>query len=96
MAILKVKTDIIANISASPIFVIMSVEVFTINVIVFIRDVIKCFTSDWLINLCVQITNWPNIFVDQGQFSDLDFIRGTHQKKVSNLPIKCTLNIKDL
>ena len=46
MAILKVKTDIIANISASPIFVIMSVEVFTINVIVFIRDVIKCFTSD--------------------------------------------------
>jgi hypothetical protein len=27
--------------------------------------------------------NWPNIFVDQGQFmiSDPDFIRGTHQRE---------------
>jgi hypothetical protein len=40
-----------------------------------------CFTSDGPINLCIRATNWPNIFVDQGQFSDSDFIIGTHQKK---------------
>ena len=48
-AILKVETHTIANISASPkvqggIFVIMSV--FRTDVIVFIDDVIMCFTSD--------------------------------------------------
>ena len=46
-AILKVETDIITNISANPIgagiFVIMSV--FRTDVIVFICDVIMCFTS---------------------------------------------------
>ena len=83
---LKVETDIIANISASPIgragiFVIMSVEVFRTDIIVFISDVIKYFTSDWLINLCMWATNWPNIFVDQGQFSDPDFISSTYQGK---------------
>jgi hypothetical protein len=26
-----------------------------------------------------------NIFVDQGQFSDPDFISGTHQREISNL-----------
>jgi hypothetical protein len=51
MAILKVETDIIANIAASPIgrteiFVIMSVEAFRADVIVFIGHVIMCFTSD--------------------------------------------------
>jgi hypothetical protein len=40
-----------------------------------------CFTSDWPINLRMRVTNWPNIFVDQGQFSDLDFISGTHQRE---------------
>jgi hypothetical protein len=29
----------------------------------------------------MRVTNWPNIFVDQGQFSDPDFISGTHKKK---------------
>jgi hypothetical protein len=29
----------------------------------------------------MQVTNRPNIFVDQGQFSDPDFISGTHQRK---------------
>ena len=51
MAILKVETDIIANISASleeraGIFVIMSVRAFRTDVIVVISDVIMCFTSD--------------------------------------------------
>ena len=49
--ILKVETDIIANIPASPIrragiFMIMSIEAFITDVIVFICDVIMCFTSD--------------------------------------------------
>ena len=26
-------------------------------------------------------TNWPNIFVEQGQFSDPDFICDTHQRE---------------
>jgi len=50
-AILKVETNIIANISASSIgrtgiFVIKSVEPFRTDVIVFIGDVIMCFRSD--------------------------------------------------
>ena len=28
-----------------------------------------------------RVTNWRNIFVDQGQFSDPDFISGTHQRE---------------
>ena len=46
-----------------------------------------CLTSHWPIIfnisqfLHMQVTNRPNIFVDQGQFSDPDFISGTHQKK---------------
>ena len=37
-----------------------------------------CFMSDWPINLLMWVKNWPNIFVDQGQFSD---ISGTYQIK---------------
>ena len=49
-AVLKVETDIITNISASligraGIFVIMSVEALKNDVIVFICDIIMCFTS---------------------------------------------------
>ena len=82
-AILKVETDIKANISESltGIFVIMSVDAFRIDVIVFIVDVIMCFTSDCAINLCMRGTDWPNSFVDQGQFSDPDFTSGTHQRE---------------
>ena len=29
----------------------------------------------------MRVTNCPNIFVDQGQFSDPDFISGTHQRE---------------
>ena len=49
-AVLKVETDIIASIAASPIgqlLVIMSVDTFKTDVIVFISDaIITCFTSD--------------------------------------------------
>ena len=50
-AILKVETDIITNISASPIeragiFVIISVEAFRTDVIVLVDAVKICFTSD--------------------------------------------------
>ena len=84
--ILKVETNFIANISASPIvrariYVMMSVEAFRTDVIVFISDVIMCFTSDWPINLCTRVKNWPNIFVNQSQFSDSDFINGIHQRE---------------
>ena len=49
-AILRVETDIIVNISSSPIrpngkYLIMSVEAFRTDVIVFISDFIMCFTS---------------------------------------------------
>ena len=43
-------------------------------------DVIMCFTSDWPINWRMRVTNWPNIFVHQGQFSDPDLISCTHQR----------------
>lgn len=57
MSILKVEKEIIANIAASPIFLMMSVEVFRTDVIVFIGDVIMCFTLDWPINVRMRVTN---------------------------------------
>ena len=62
MAILKVETDIIGNISMSPIgrakiFVIMSVEAFRTDLIVLIGDFIMCFTSDGPINLHMRVMN---------------------------------------
>ena len=49
-----------------------------------------CFTSDWPINLCMRVTNWPTTFMNQGQFSDPDFISGTHQREnVQFANIKC-------
>jgi len=58
---LKVETDIIANICASPIgraviFVRMSVDTFRTDVIVFISDIVMCLTADWPINLCTRVT----------------------------------------
>ena len=83
---MKVETEIIANISAIPrgragIFVIMCVTAFRTDLIVFICDVIMCLTSDCPINLRMRVKNWPNICVDQNQFSDPDFISGTHQRE---------------
>jgi hypothetical protein len=60
---MKVETEIIANISAIPggragIFVIMCVTAFRTDLIVFICDVIMCFTSDCPINLHMRVTNF--------------------------------------
>jgi hypothetical protein len=93
-AVLKVETDL-SLVSQSSlkgravIFVIMFVETFRADIIVFIGDIIMCFTSDWQINLRMRVTNWPNIFVDQGQFSDSDFISGTHQRENVQIADKC-------
>ena len=84
LSILKVETDIIANISVSPkgragIYVIMSLKAFRTDIIVFIGDVIMCFMSD-----LHKATNWPNMFVRRGQRSDSDFNSGKYQRE--NVP----------
>ena len=87
-AVLKVETDIIASIAASStgwavILVIMYVEIFKTGVIVFIGDVVTL-TDNFQYQsqfLYMPVTNWPNIFVDQCQFSDPDFISGFHQRE---------------
>ena len=68
-SILKVETDIITNISLSligraRIFVIMSVEAFRTDVIVFISGIIMCFTSDWQINCTCELSTDLIFFVD--------------------------------
>jgi hypothetical protein len=54
----------------------------------FIWDVKMCLQSHWPIIFtsvsscaCRSVMNWPNIFVNQGQFSDPDFICGTHPRQ---------------
>ena len=85
-----VETDTIASIAASPIgpaviLVIMYYELFKTGDIIFIGDLKTCLTSHWPIIfnisqfLRMRVKTWPNIFVDQGQFSEPDFISGTHQ-----------------
>jgi hypothetical protein len=44
-------------------------------------EVIMFLTSDWLIFFRMRVTNWPNIFVNLGQFIDPDFISSTHQRE---------------
>jgi cellulose synthase/poly-beta-1,6-N-acetylglucosamine synthase-like glycosyltransferase len=70
------------------ILVIMYVKIFKTAVNVFICDVKMCLTSHWLIifniSQFLRVTNWPNIFVDQRQFSDPNFISGEHQRE--NVP----------
>ena len=83
MAVLKVETDIITSIAASPTgwavkLVIMYVAIFKTGVIVFIGE--------------VKMSLWTNlIFVDKGQFSDPDFISGTHQRENVQFANKCLL-----
>ena len=90
--ILKVETDIIANISANligrtGIFVIMSVEAFKTDIIVFIGDVIMCFTSDWQINLGMQVTT-DLVFLWIKVISVIQTLSAAHIKgKMSNLSI---------
>ena len=81
-AVLKVKTDIIASMTPSligrtTILVIMSVDT-SDNVCRYLQHSCYCFYQ-WCHNVFVvrltdmRVTNWPNIYVDQGQFSDPDF-----------------------
>ena len=86
---MKVETDIFsASLTGLTVMlVIMYVQIFKTNVIVFICDIKICLTSHCPIIfnisqfLLIRVTTWPNIFVDQGQFSDPDFISSTHQRK---------------
>ena len=98
MAILKVETDIIVNISASSIgragiFVIMSVKALSTDLIVFIGDVIMCFTSDCMINLHIRtdpIFLWINVS------SVIQTLSVAHIKgKISNLPINYNDNYQE-
>jgi hypothetical protein len=41
--------------------------------------------------LHMRVTDWPNIFVDQGQFSDPDFISSTHQRENVQLAVDTRL-----
>jgi hypothetical protein len=82
MAVLKVETDIIRR---AEILVIMYVEIYKTGIIIFIGDVTLTDNFQYQNQfLHMWVTNQPNIFVDQGQFSDTDFISGTHQRK--NIP----------
>ena len=101
MAVLKVETDIITSITASltglaVLLVIMYVEIFKTGVIVFIVDVTLTDNFQYQSHLFhMQVTKWPNIFVDQGpsaEFSDKDFITVHIKGKMSNLPIKYNIN----
>jgi hypothetical protein len=62
---------------------LMFIEIFKTGIIDFIGDVKMCLTSHWSIIfnisqfLRMRGTDWPNIFVDQAQFSDPDFVSGT-------------------
>jgi hypothetical protein len=89
---MKVETDIIDSIASSPtkqavILVIKYVEIFKTDIIVFSSDVKMCLMSHWPIIfnisqfLWMRVMNWPNMFVNQGRFSDPDFISGTHQRE---------------
>ena len=66
----------------------MYVKIFKTAIIVFFRwrqNVFNVTLTDNFQYQCLflrmQVTNWPNNFVDQGQFSDTDFSRDTHQKE---------------
>ena len=92
-AILKFETDIIANISARPIgwagiFVMMSVEAFRTNFIVFIGDGIMCLTSDWPITCTCELRT-DLIFLWIKVSWVIQTLSAAHIKeRMSNLPIK--------
>jgi hypothetical protein len=48
-----------------------------IKAVIVLCDLLSSYQSQFL---HMWVTNWPYIFVDQGQFSDADFISGTHQR----------------
>ena len=60
----------------------MYVKIFKTGVIVFIVDLTLTDNFQYQNHLFrMQVTKWLNIFVDQGQFSDQDFISKTHQRE---------------
>jgi hypothetical protein len=60
----------------------MYVKIFKTDVIVFIGDVTLTNTFQYQSQfLRMRVMNWPNIFVDQCQFRDPDFISSTHQRE---------------
>jgi hypothetical protein len=92
-AILKVETDIIASIAATSrglavMLVIIYVVNFITGAIVFIGDIWNVVDITLTDNVQYQSVlahanyEWPNIFVDQGQFSGPDFIRGTQRENI--------------
>ena len=46
--------------------------------------------------LRMRVTNWPNIFVNQGQFSDTDLISATHQRENVQYVDKLYLNQSEI
>jgi hypothetical protein len=84
MSVLKILTYIITSITVCPvrlaaILVIMSVLNFKTNVILQYAQRFFIFNISQFMTM--RVTNWPNIFVDQGQFSDSDSISSTHQRE---------------
>ena len=85
-AVLTVETDIIISIAASQtgrdvILVIMYVKIFETGVIVFIGEV-KCVFFKIRVSSCAcKLRTHLIFFVDQGQFSDPDFISSTHRRE---------------
>jgi hypothetical protein len=81
------------SIAANPndravILVIMYVEIFITGLTVVIGDVKMCGSSHWLILFNIRFISFACelrteliFFVDQDQFSDLDFISDTHQRQ---------------
>jgi hypothetical protein len=101
---LKVETDIITSITASPtgwamILVIMYVEIFKTGVIVFICDIKICLTSHWpiIFNIRVRSCTWelqPDLILLQIKASSVNqTLSAAHiKRKMSNLPIFSSIN----
>jgi hypothetical protein len=60
MAVLKVETDIITSFTESLIgwAMMMYIETFKTDVIVFIGNIIMCLMSQWPINLSIMVSSW--------------------------------------
>ena len=97
-AVLKVETDIITSIVASPkgqtvILVIMYVEIFKTGIIVYIGDVKMCLTSHYLIIfnisqfLHMRVTNRPNILLIKVRSVIQTFSAAHIKGKMSKLPM---------
>ena len=91
---MKVETDIITFISVSLIGMIWDI---CDNVCQGLQNWCYCFYP-WRHNVFyirLTNTNWPNIFVEQGQSSDPDFISGTHQRENVQIANKYIYRLMD-